>query len=59
MTNSPIDRWPNFRGRSQVVGRYGALQNDALARVNGVASEATCEKSDGVDPWGFPWIPNS
>lgn len=24
----------------QVVGRYGALQNDALARVNGVASEA-------------------
>ncbi|CAJ1436386.1 unnamed protein product, partial [Effrenium voratum] len=24
----------------QVVGRYGLLQNDALARVNGVASEA-------------------
>eukprot|EP00913_Durusdinium_trenchii_P004635 g4303.t1 len=24
----------------EVVGRYGALQNDALARVNGVASEA-------------------
>ena len=24
---------------AQVVGRYGALQNDALARVNGVASE--------------------
>ena len=22
------------------MGRYGALQNDALARVNGVASEA-------------------
>ena len=24
----------------EVVGRYSTLQNDALARVNGVASEA-------------------
>ena len=28
----------------QVVGRYGVLQNDSLARVNAVASEA----DDGV-----------
>ena len=38
---------------AQVVGRYGALQNDALARVNGVASEV---RMGGVGSWiGEGW----
>lgn len=33
---------------TQVVGRYGALQNDALARVNGVASEVRMGMGSGI-----------